>query len=97
MVTPASSAEAPVRDFRHFGLSRPVLRVIERMGYERPTPVQSQAVPIAMAGHDIIGVAQTGSGKTAAFVWPMIEHVLSQHILDKGQGPIGTFRCVIPT
>lgn len=47
-----------------------------------------QAVPIALSGRDIIGIAKTGSGKTAAFVWPMLVHVMAQPELKEGDGPI---------
>ncbi|CAG8525132.1 7706_t:CDS:10 [Racocetra fulgida] len=47
------------------------------------------AVPVAMSGRDIIGIAKTGSGKTAAFIWPMLIHIMDQEELHKGEGPIG--------
>lgn len=47
------------------------------------------AVPAALSGRDIIGIAKTGSGKTAAFVWPMLVHIMDQAELEKGEGPIG--------
>ncbi|KAH7331342.1 hypothetical protein KP509_20G028100 [Ceratopteris richardii] len=62
---------------------------ISKQGYEKPTPIQCQALPTALSGRDIIGIAKTGSGKTAAFVFPMIVHILDQEELDKGEGPIG--------
>ena len=47
-----------------------------------------KAVPIALSGRDIIGIAKTGSGKTAAFVWPLLVHVMAQRELKEGDGPI---------
>ncbi len=57
--------------------------------YTNPTAIQCQAIPAALSGRDIIGIAKTGSGKTAAFVLPMLVHVLDQDYLQEGDGPIG--------
>src|SRR5436190_15257745 len=61
--------------FAELGLSAPVLAALEAVGYEQPSPIQEQGIPPLLAGHDIIGQAQTGSGKTAAFGIPIIEYV----------------------
>ncbi|MFC6049791.1 DEAD/DEAH box helicase, partial [Methylobacterium hispanicum] len=58
--------------FTDFGLAQPVLRALEEAGYQTPTPIQTQALPPAMAGRDLCGIAQTGTGKTAAFTLPML-------------------------
>src|SRR5580658_447365 len=58
--------------FRELGLSEKVLQAVEASGYTTPTPIQAQAIPEALAGRDILGIAQTGTGKTAAFVLPML-------------------------
>src|SRR5688500_16999310 len=58
--------------FAQLGLSQPVLEGIKAMGYIEPTPIQLRAIPIVMAGGDVIGSAQTGTGKTAAFALPML-------------------------
>ncbi len=58
--------------FAKLGLSQPVLEGIKAMGYVEPTPIQLRAIPIVMAGGDVIGSAQTGTGKTAAFALPML-------------------------
>ena len=63
--------------FSQFGLGEGILRAIKKVGYTRPTPVQTAAIPKAMDGKDLIAIAQTGTGKTAAFVWPML-HLLSR-------------------
>ena len=65
--------------FRNFGLGDEILRAIQKAGYARPTPVQAAAIPKVMAGSDLIGIAQTGTGKTAAFVLPML-HRLSPNL-----------------
>ncbi len=61
--------------FKTMGLSDPLVQGILATGYTAPTEIQSQAIPIAMAGHDIIGCAQTGTGKTAAFVLPILNRL----------------------
>jgi ATP-dependent RNA helicase RhlE len=67
----------PPMSFSNFGLEEGILRAIKKAGYTRPTPVQAAAIPKAMQGSDLIAIAQTGTGKTAAFVLPML-HRLSQ-------------------
>jgi superfamily II DNA/RNA helicase len=54
---------------------------------------RSQGVPIALAGRDMIGIAKTGSGKTAAFIWPMLVHIMDQKELEPGDGPIAIIVC----
>ncbi|KAJ1341224.1 hypothetical protein BSLG_004159 [Batrachochytrium salamandrivorans] len=80
---------SPCIAFAHFGFSDMLLQTIVKHGYSEPTAIQRQAVPIAMSGYDLIGVAQTGSGKTAAFLWPMLIHIMDQPELERGDGPIG--------
>ncbi|HVZ54723.1 MAG TPA: DEAD/DEAH box helicase [Pseudolabrys sp.] len=58
--------------FSHLGLSAKVLAAIEAAGYKSPTPIQEQAIPHVLARRDVLGIAQTGTGKTAAFVLPML-------------------------
>jgi len=65
--------------FTDLGLSKHILNAIEAEGYTVPTPIQSQAIPLAIAGHDIVGLAQTGTGKTAAFGLPIIEKLMIDH------------------
>ncbi len=61
--------------FTDFGLAQPVLRALEEAGYQTPTPIQTQALPPAMAGRDLCGIAQTGTGKTAAFALPILHRL----------------------
>jgi ATP-dependent RNA helicase RhlE len=77
--------EAPVPPFTELGLSEEVLRAVSEAGYERPTKIQAQSIPVILAGQDVIGSSQTGSGKTAAFALP---------ILTKLKAP-GALRCLI--
>ncbi|MDO9354375.1 MAG: DEAD/DEAH box helicase, partial [Solirubrobacteraceae bacterium] len=62
-------------DFADLGLSEPLLRALQDLGYERPSPIQSEAIPALLSGRDMIGQAQTGSGKTAAFGLPLLEAI----------------------
>jgi len=64
-----------VTAFADLGLSESSLLALQDVGYEKPSPIQGQAIPVLLEGKDMIGQAQTGSGKTAAFGLPMIEHV----------------------
>jgi ATP-dependent helicase YprA (DUF1998 family) len=61
--------------FAELGLAEPIARAITEMGFECPTPIQARAIPVLLSGRDLIGQAQTGTGKTAAFALPMIERV----------------------
>ncbi|CAO2816218.1 unnamed protein product [Amaranthus hypochondriacus] len=79
----------PVKTFEDCGFPPPLMNAISKQGYEKPTNIQCQALPIVLSGSDIIGIAKTGSGKTASFVLPMIVHIMDQPELDKGEGPIG--------
>ncbi|MFC3693161.1 DEAD/DEAH box helicase [Chenggangzhangella methanolivorans] len=63
-------------NFTDLGLSAPVLKALSEHGYETPTPIQAQAIPAVLAGRDLMGIAQTGTGKTAAFALPIIERML---------------------
>ena len=65
--------------FSHLGLSAKVLAAIKTAGYKAPTPIQDQAIPHVLARRDVLGIAQTGTGKTAAFVLPMLT------MLEKGR------------
>ncbi len=59
-----------------------------RQSYEKPTPIQAQAIPTIMSGRDLIGIAKTGSGKTLAFLLPMFRHILDQQDIEDEDGPI---------
>ncbi len=65
--------ETTQRHFKDLGLSEQLLHSLERAGYHHPTPIQEAAIPVAMADNDLIGIAQTGTGKTLAFVLPLVE------------------------
>ncbi|EOO02070.1 putative pre-mrna-processing atp-dependent rna helicase prp5 protein [Phaeoacremonium minimum UCRPA7] len=78
----------PVQKWSQCGLTQPMLNAIENLGYDKPTPIQMQALPVIMSGRDVIGVAKTGSGKTMAFLLPMFRHIKDQDPV-KDDGPIG--------
>ena len=66
--------------FEELHLSRPILKALAEIGFQHPTPIQEQAIPIALRGQDICGSAVTGSGKTAAFVLPILERLLYRDV-----------------
>ena len=70
--------------FKELGLAEPILRALEAEGYTHPTPIQEKAVPILLRGKDLLGVAQTGTGKTAAFGIPILHHL---YIARNGSEP----------
>ena len=61
--------------FEVLGLSAPLMQAVEQLGYQEPTPIQQQAVPVLLEGRNVLGQAQTGTGKTAAFVLPMLQNI----------------------
>lgn len=90
-----ASPPKPVSSFAHFGFDEHLMKAIRKSEFSQPTPIQSQAIPALLSGRDVIGIAKTGSGKTAAFLWPMLVHIMDQPRLLKGQGPIGLI--LVPT
>ena len=64
---------SPAPGFAHLGLGRPLLEALERCGYNTPTEIQEQAIPAVLSGKDLMAAAQTGTGKTAGFILPMLE------------------------
>jgi ATP-dependent RNA helicase DeaD len=72
--TASAVTDAPPK-FSELGLSEPVQQALDELGYGEPTPIQAQAIPELLDGHDVIGQAQTGTGKTAAFGLPMLEYL----------------------
>lgn len=63
------------QDFAELGISAPVLKAVQQLGYEQPTPVQEQSIPILLGGKNLLGTAQTGTGKTAAFALPLLSNL----------------------
>ncbi len=81
--------------FDEMGLHPTILRAVVRQGYSTATPIQIEAIPLILAGHDVLGCAQTGTGKTAAFALPTLHHLLQErpgsqsHCGSKARRPIG--------
>jgi ATP-dependent RNA helicase RhlE len=73
-----------ITSFESLGLAQPLLAALTSEGYTTPTPIQIQAIPHVMAGHDLQGIAQTGTGKTAAFALPILHRLMAQ---NKGPAP----------
>ena len=61
--------------FKDLNLPQPILQALEKVGYEKPSPIQAESIPLLMQGHDLLGQAQTGTGKTAAFALPMLANI----------------------
>jgi ATP-dependent RNA helicase RhlE len=66
-----------LENFNGFGLAEPLVKALLKMGYQKPTPIQAQAIPALMHGRDLVGIAQTGTGKTAAFALPILHKLLT--------------------
>src|SRR5690554_4246633 len=71
--------------FKQLGLAEPILKALEEEGYENPTPIQAQSIPILLKGKDLLGVAQTGTGKTAAFGIPILHHLYNSNNNSSGR------------
>ena len=74
--------------FRALGLDARILKAVQEAGYTQPTPIQTAAIPPVLAGHDLIGIAQTGTGKTAAFTLPILTRLAAM----PAQGPRRTLQ-----
>jgi ATP-dependent RNA helicase DDX46/PRP5 len=79
----------PIKTWIQSGQTSKLLDTIKKLGFDKPIPIQAQALLIIMSGRECIGVAKTGSGKTLAFVLPMLRHVKDQPPVVPGDGPIG--------
>ena len=66
------------KGFSAFGFSKGLIKTLEKKGYEEPTPIQKAAIPELLLGRDLLGQAQTGTGKTAAFALPLLERINNQ-------------------
>jgi len=69
--------------FETLGLAKPLLKVLERQGLVKPTPIQQQSIPLILEGRDLVGLAQTGTGKTAAFSLPVLTSLYDQEKTGK--------------
>ncbi len=82
--------------FKNLGVIEPILRALREEGYTHPTPIQEQSIPILINRKDLLGCAQTGTGKTAAFTIPIIQHLYNSRFQQKGQRKIRSL-IVTPT
>ncbi len=82
--------------FSNLGIIEPILKALRDEGYTHPTPIQVQAIPILLRGKDLLGVAQTGTGKTAAFAIPILQHIYNAKAEQPGSRGIKTL-VVTPT
>ncbi len=83
--------DKPLENFNGFGLAAPLVTALTKMGYAKPTPIQVQAIPVLMKGRDLIGIAQTGTGKTAAFALPILDRLIA----DRRPAPRGGARVLV--
>src|ERR1051326_1170689 len=76
--------------FNDLGLTPELVRAVSEKGYSTPTPIQSQAIPLVLAGRDVLAGAQTGTGKTAAFVLPILQRLTqnSAYLQTSGRRPV---------
>ncbi|MFT3955084.1 MAG: DEAD/DEAH box helicase [Piscinibacter sp.] len=75
-------------NFSDLGLAEPLLRAVREQGYETPTPIQAQAIPVVLQGGDLLGGAQTGTGKTAGFTLPMLHRLMAQPAAKDARGRV---------
>jgi len=83
----ATTSSAPLPTFKSLGLIDPLLEALDQLNFTKPTDIQAEALPHALEGRDIIGVASTGSGKTAAFALPILQKLWEE--------PRGLFACIL--
>jgi ATP-dependent RNA helicase RhlE len=84
--------KTPMTDFASLGLAAPLLRALAQAEFTEPTPIQAQAIPHALADRDLLGIAQTGTGKTAAFALPILNRLLET---SRGKPQPGTCRALV--
>ena len=80
-----------MENFHGFGLAEPLVSAIAKLGYTKPTPIQAQAIPALMAGRDLVGIAQTGTGKTAAFALPILHGLIGNPRPRPAAAPVRSF------
>ena len=79
----------PIMNFAQAGFPEAITRYLARKGIVKPFPIQMQAIPALLCGRDVVAIAQTGQGKTLAYVLPLLKHVVAQDPVRAGDGPIG--------
>ena len=89
--------DEPKVSFSDLALAPELLDAVRDAGYTYPTPIQEEAIPLALAGRDLIGLAQTGTGKTAGFTLPIIHNLISTPLTDTNGEPVHRVRVLILT
>lgn len=85
----------PLRSWKESNIPRPLLDTVAKLRYKDPTNIQRAAIPLAMAGRDVLGIAETGSGKTAAFVIPMLSYTMELPPIDNDNKELGPYAIVL--
>ncbi|KAJ1917418.1 mRNA splicing protein prp28 [Mycoemilia scoparia] len=93
--TKGGSIPKPIRSWPESQIPKEILRVISDVGYEEPTPIQRQTIPIGLQGRDVIGIAETGSGKTASFLIPMLSYIMRLPKLDERNMSDGPYALIL--
>lgn len=88
MVIQGQNVPKPLKSFHQAGFPLPILRKLESQGFNKPTPIQAQGWPMAMSGRNMVGIAQTGSGKTLSFILPALLHIAAQPAGKYANGPL---------
>ncbi|CRG86793.1 ATP-dependent RNA helicase DDX5/DBP2 [Talaromyces islandicus] len=88
MAVSGTNVPRPVETFDEAGFPNYVLSEVKAQGFDKPTSIQSQGWPMALSGRDVVGIAETGSGKTLTYCLPAIVHINAQPLLSPGDGPI---------
>ena len=83
MIAPSHHMKDNDVTFNDLGLCAPILKTLEMQGHKEPTPIQQRAIPTVLEGRDLIGIAQTGTGKTAAFALPILHKLHAEKIEGK--------------
>lgn len=86
-------APRPIQTFAQAGLPEALTRYLARKDIVKPFPIQMQAIPALLCGRDLVAIAQTGQGKTLAFLLPLLKHVTAQEPLRRGDGPVALVIC----
>ncbi|KAK9817009.1 hypothetical protein WJX72_008215 [[Myrmecia] bisecta] len=90
-----SAAALPIRNWEEANLPKELMKAIEKQGYKKPSPIQMAAIPLGLQQRDVIGIAETGSGKTAAFVLPMLVYIEKQPVMTEEVAVEGPFAVVL--
>jgi ATP-dependent RNA helicase DDX5/DBP2 len=88
MIIKGDGVPKPVSRFDHVNFGASIMKKLAEQGFDKPTPIQAQGWPMALSGKNMVGIAQTGSGKTISYLLPALTHILAQPPLQSGDGPI---------